>query len=518
MLLTALCVLVTLIPFPYLILQFFENPFYFPEYLHMPLIKAFGNGILLTIITGLFALLWAVPAAVVLGLYHIPYRQLWVGLLVIPLAIPSYLSAFVYSDLLYYTSSLGQLYQSFTGELLPFNIRSTVGGGFVLSLSLYPYIFLPLYTRIRSFDQNIIDYAYTVGHKKISIVRKLILRSSIPTVLFGLTLIMLEALSDYGTVSYLGINSPSLFLFDIWQQTGDIAISVNITLIYLVLTGCIFIFSHYVQKAKSYSSSLESGNSHKFMLKNKVSVCWVYIWLAFIFCIAFLIPTAFYSYHLLASEINFQILPQLLGNSLVPIIVSASLCVVMGLIFGYYSHYGTSKTLKYLIMLATSGYAIPGVILGIAVFIGLIFSNRTLNIALDIKWVFASGSILGLIICYYIKFLTVAYGAVSPVFKSVNLSIFYSALTFGYGQLHAFWRVYMPFFTKPMAIAFIMVTVDILKELPMTLLMRPLGFETFATFTYNMAALEQIPQASGAALVLIVMGTLAAFIPLMTKG
>jgi iron(III) transport system permease protein len=127
-----------------------------------------------------------------------------------------------------------------------------------------------------------------------------------------------------------------------------------------------------------------------------------------------------------------------------------------------------------------------------------------------------SGSLVGLILCYYIKFLTVSYGCLSPVFKTINPSLIQSSLTIGYNHLSASRIIYLTFFKKPIITAFILVIVDILKELPATLLLRPFGFETFATFTYNMAGLERIQEASSAALILIFMGVLTALIPITT--
>lgn len=513
---TAICVFCTLIPFPYLVAHFSRNPFFFPEYLQRPLLEAFGNGIWLAVLTSCFALLWSVPAAILLGLYQVPYKKIWIILLILPMAIPSYLSAFAYSDLLYYTGGLAKYYQSITGTLLPFNIRSTVGGAWVLSLSLYPYIFFPLYLRISRFDQNILDYAQTIGHEKSTIIYRLILKSSISIILFGLTLVILEALGDYGTVSHFGIESPSLFLFDVWQQTGDIAISVNITMIYLLLTGIIFAISYILQISKNYASNRTHKPLKPFQFKNNINLWTGCLWFCIIFSAAFAVPSFFYVSHFINHIFdNIFALQGLVYDSFVPTILAAILCVVMGLIFGFFNHFGHYRFIKLLIIFATSGYAMPGVILAIAVYIALIYFNRMINFYFDVSWIFVSGTIWGLVISYYIKFLTVSYGVISPIFKTLNISVYSNALLCGYGRLRGFMTVYGPIFSRPMVIAFVMVMVDILKELPITLLMRPMGFETFATFTFNMAGLEQIEYAAGAALVLILISSITALIPIM---
>ncbi len=514
--LSIICIIVTLLPFPYLLSIFIKGHFYLPEYLIKPLIASFINGLFLAVITSFFALLWAVPAALCLSFYDFSYKKLWVSILILPIAIPSYLNAYVYSDLLYYTGNFAKWYQHTTGYLIPFNIHSTIGAGFVLSLSLYPYIFFPLYLRLRHFPPNIFDYARTIGHRKLKIIIQSILKSTMPVILFGVSLIILETLADYGTVSYYGIDAPSLFLFDVWQQTGDITIAVNITVLFLMLTNIIFFLSYYYQKRKTYNSPKSSGSLQLFTFKNKIMLYLAHAWLGFLVCITFLIPVVFFLYYFFLTPLpDIVLFKKLAFNSFTPAVIAAILCIIIGFLFSYYSYHGHNKVLKFLIMVCCSGYAFPSVILGIAIYAALLYVNRSFNSLFDTHIVFISGSLFGLIMCYYTKFLTVSYGCLSPVFKTINPSLIQSAITSGYGHLSASRIIYTPFFKKPMVTAFILVIVDSVKELPATLLLRPFGFETFATFTYNMAGLERIPEASSAALILIFMGVVAALIPII---
>jgi iron(III) transport system permease protein len=513
----ALCVFVTLLPIPYLASILIKGGFSLPIYLTESFIMAFINGLVLAMITSLFALLWAVPAGLLLSFYDFSYKKLWVSLLIMPIAIPAYLNAYVYSDLLYYTGYFALWYKNLTGHLIPFNMRSTIGAAFVLSLSLYPYIFFPLYLRLRSFPPNLFDYARTIGHKKLYIMIQSMLKSSMPVILFGISLIILETLADYGTVSYYGINTPSVFLFDIWQQTGDINIAVTITTIFLMITGIIFTASHHYQKQKNYNITKPSGHLQCFTFKTKIGFLSVMTWLVFIFFITFLIPIGFFLYYFFLTPLpKISFLTTLTLNSFMPTIIAGLLCIIIGFLFSYYRYHGYNKFLKSAIMVCCSGYAFPNVILGIAVYAGLLSLNREFNYVFNTHINVISGGMTGLIICYYIKFLTVSYSCLSPVFKTINPSLLQSAITSGYGHLSASKMIYTPFFKKPLIIAFILVVVDIVKELPATLLLRPFGFDTFATFTYNMAGLERIPEASSAALVLIFMGITATLIPIMT--
>jgi iron(III) transport system permease protein len=511
------CILLTLLPFPYLINIVIKGQLYLPDYLIKPLAGAFINGLWLCIVTCFFSVLWAVPAALVLTLYDIRHKKIWLSVLILPIAIPSYLNAYVYSYLLYYTSDLAIWYRHLTGNLMPFNIHSNIGGAFVLSLSLYPYILFPLYQRLKDFPPNIFDYARTIGHKKIIIILQSVLRSSMPVIIFGMALISLETLADYGTVSYYGIDAPSRFLLDIWQQTGDITIAVNITVLFLCMTVLIFFVSNYYQKNKTYNNTKSTGYLKPFKIKNKISLLCINLWLGLIFLITFLIPVLFFVYYFLLTPLpKIDFLLDLTVNSFTPAMIAAILCVVVGFIFSFYHHHGHNKYIKLVITLCCSGYAFPSVILGIAVYTSLLSFNRWFNDIFDIHLMLVSGSLIGLIMCYYIKFLTVSYGGLTPVFKIINPSLLQSTIVSGYDAMTASRLIYGHFFKKPIMIALVLVIVDSIKELPATLLLRPFGFETFATFTYNMAGLERIPEASSAALILIFMGVCATLFPIVT--
>jgi iron(III) transport system permease protein len=512
-----IAVFLTLLPLPYFMIILIKGQFYIPDYLIKPLGGAFVNGLWVAVITCFFSVLWSVPTALLIFLYDFKYKKLLLSMLILPIAIPSYLNAYVYSHLLYYTSDFALWYQGITGRLMPFNIHSNIGVGFVLSLSLYPYIFFPLWLRLRHFPPNIFDYARTVGHRKIAIIIKSILRSSMPVIIFGMSLITLETLADYGTVSYYGVSTPSLFLFDIWQQTGDITIAVTITAFFLILTTLIFFASSLYQKHKTYNSTKSTGRLKTFKIKSTLNKGLGYLWLGFLCSISFLIPILFFMYYFFLTPLpTSDLLITLSYNSFLPAVIAASLCVIIGFLFSFYQYHGRNKFLKSMITLCCSGYAFPSVILGIGVYSSLLYLNRLFNFAFDTHITVISGSLLGLILCYYIKFLTVSYGGLLPVFKTINPSLLQSSIVIGYDNATASRLVYTPFFKKPMMIVFVLVIVDSVKELPATLLLRPFGFETFATFTYNMAGLERIPEASSAALILIFMGVCATLFPIVT--
>gem|GEM_PF-3097307 len=505
----------SLLSLPYMGYVFLKSPLNFPVYLQMPLLSAFGNGILLCIATCIFTLIWSVPSAIFLALYPIRFKKIWLSLCILPIAIPSYLSAYVYSDLLYFSGSVSQWYHGLTGQFLPFNIHSLIGASFVLSLSLYPYIFLPLYVRFQQFPQHIFEYARTIGHKKIYVIYHALFKSAIPVILFGLSLITLEALSDYGTVSHFGVRVPSLFLFEIWQQTGNISIAMNITFIFLLLTGSIFTSAYLYQQKKNYDDAQSHKKTSYFQIKKPLYQYLIYLWLFVVLFISLCLPIGFFLYHFFTMpfpEIDF--IQNLANNSFIPAIIASILCTIIGFIFSYYHYHSHNKVLKSAIIVATSGYAFPSVILGIAVYSVLLTMNRYVNYAFDMQISIISGSIFGLVICYYMKFVTVTYGCLNPVFKTINPSLFQSAITMGHSPIKASRNIYWPFFKKPILVGFVLVLVDILKELPITLLMRPFGFESFATYCYNMASLERIDEAAIAALILIFMGIFAALFPI----
>ena len=173
---------------------------------------------------------------------------------------------------------------------------------------------------------------------------------------------------------------------------------------------------------------------------------------------------------------------------------------------------------KSLILFATSGYAFPGIILGLVVLISTTFFDHMLNDLLGFFGIspigtIISGGMFGLIFAYFLRFLTVSYGNIKTISDQITYSLFEASSLMGYNKFQIIRSVFLPLLQKPVFVAFILVFIDIVKELPITLLLRPFGFESLTTYTYNMAGLEQIAESSPSALMIIMFGIVACMVP-----
>lgn len=207
----------------------------------------------------------------------------------------------------------------------------------------------------------------------------------------------------------------------------------------------------------------------------------------------------------------------LLWNTAYPAFIASFLCGLVALLLSFWQKFEQVNIIqKILISFSVSGYAFPGIILGLVILISTTSFDRMVNNVLPVGGTILSGSLFGLIFAYFLRFLTVAYGNIKPISDQLSFSLFEASKLMGYNKFQIIKLVFLPILQKPIYVAFILVFIDIVKELPATLLLRPFGFESLATHSYNMAGLEQIAESSPSALMIIFFGMVACIIPFST--
>ncbi|MEM6602572.1 MAG: ABC transporter permease subunit [Pseudomonadota bacterium] len=483
---------------------------------YSPLLSTASETFLLLLYTLFFASLWAIPVAYICAFYKFKGSKLWPYLFVFPIAIPSYLNSFVFSEIFYYSGFIGTYYKSLTGDDIPFNIHSIFGAALVLSLSLFPYLFLPLYVRWKNFPKDLNAFLHLEGISHYQRLRKHILPMGMPIIYFGLSLIAMETLADFGTTSFLGVNSLSVFLFNIWQQTIETSLIISVAMIFMTLMICIRSLQSWNKK---YNLISERGkSSHEAHHPTKTRPLLSLLSTAFfcvIFTLSFALPVGYFLYHTLSQE-HIYIVKSLtvLWNTAFPAFTASFFAVIISLFFSFHQKLKNRKYLDVLIHVSTMGYAIPGIVIGIIV---LIVFNAIDHFLIDVfvlpAMAYLSGGFFALIFAYYLRFLTVAYNNIHA--SGLQVSI----ILHEFSSLHSIkpkifiQEVIVPIMKTPVAIGFVLVFIDIIKELPMTFILRPFGFESLATFTYNMAGLEQIAEASPSALLIIGFGLIACIMP-----
>ncbi|MBB5326194.1 iron(III) transport system permease protein [Anoxybacillus tepidamans] len=511
-------VFVAVILFPNLLIgfKFFTEPNENWEHIKFYLMRDYiNNTATILIFTAILTILIGTSLAWLIIMYEFPLRGFFRWGLILPLAIPPYIGAYTYHGLLNYTGVIQttlrntfdiQVNQSY------FNIMSTQGAVFIFTLFLYPYV----YTITKSFFQyqsaSLIENAILLGSSPTSTFFRVALPLSRATIVGSVTLVMLEVLNDYGVVSYFGIQTFSTAIFRTWYGMKDLdsALKLAGTLMFIVIV--VLILEKMLRGRKRYSyASTKVRPIHPKRLKGWKG--WLLFAYSFaIFSIAFLVPLAqllywaFMTYETIWSQAFFQ----LAKNSIFVASITSTIIISIALIIANFTRMHQSLFTKLVSRVTTLGYSIPGAAIAIAII--------TIFISIDTflaKWdtgIVLRTSLVMLISAYVIRFLAIGYNSVEAGFEKIGNTFTEASRLLGASTIRTFFMVDLPLMKNAIAAGFILVFVDILKELPLTLFLQPFNFATLATQAFKYANDERVQEASIASLLIILISATAIFI------
>ena len=471
-----------------------------PHQLHITLALMLGVGLLTAIIGTITA--WLVTFCTFFG------HRLFAAALLLPLAIPTYLAAYIYGDFLDSAGPIFQLWQQFLPVSSYPQITSLGGAIIIMTLVLYPYVFLAARVAFIQQSADLIEAAQGLGLAPAACFLRIGLPLARPAIAVGVALALMECLNDIGAVEYLGVPTLTIGVYDTWLVRGNLAGAAQMALVLLGLM-VVLIAIERSQRA-NYGINPRTGRHRslpRFRLSMPAQI------MAFIICaltltLGFIAPLL-----LLANNALRAHAPIGMGAAIIHSLLlaggAALLTALVALLLGYGGRI-QGKTIQRLTRFAALGYAIPGTVLGLGV---LIILTRLDN--LTAGWVGVSASIFGLLIAYLIRFLSLAHGTLESGFERVSPAMDLAARGLGSTQNAVLWRVHLPLLRPAMLAAMLLVFVDVMKELPATLILRPFDFETLATLLYTHASMGQIENAAHPALAIIAIGLLPILIGLI---
>jgi iron(III) transport system permease protein len=365
----------------------------------------------------------------------------------------------------------------------------------------------------------LIDLGKNLGFSKKRSFFNIILPSARPAIVAGLSLVAMETLSDFGSVSFFGISTLTTGIYNAWISFDDLVLANRLSFYLLIFILGLFLLENFSRKKAQYHSPTKSG----FKKKMPIDLLGRKAFLAFSFCtliffISFLFPvlqmlywTISFPKHLV--DLN---LIRLFSNTMLLVFISSILLIFLSFISNYGNRVTKSKMLNMLNTFSVSGYAIPGIILAVA-FITFIswFDNNIISFFgfKTIKSIFI-GSVLGLILVYFIRFYSLASNGIKSGYLKINYSIDESAYLLGYSKFKTFTNIHIPYLKNSMMLVGVLIAIEVIKELPITLIMRPFNFETFATTAYIFASQDLLEAAAAPSLFLI---TIASIFILITS-
>ncbi len=509
--------LFVLIPIITVFYSFFESTSNYYEILRNTfLIEYISNSLILLISVLVLTFILGVGAAYLVSFFKFPGSNLFKWALILSFAVPPYIYAYSLTAFFENYGTAFTILKTLFGDAnynknIP-KFDGMFGAILSISFSLYAYVYILARASFLYQPQNLIDLGKNLGFSKFRSFYRVILPAARPAIVAGLSLVAMETLAEFGAVDFFSINTLTTGIYNSWITFDDLAFANRVSFFLLLFIFSMFILENLSRRKAKYHFNTREG----FKQKEKIRLSRNNSFLAFTFCfslffVSFLFPISQMLYWTIKFPENLFDLDiiNLVFNTLYLVVLSSLVLIIFSLISNYGNRVSNNRTLNILSTLSISGYAIPGVILAIA-FITFIawFDNsiiKTLGFT-SIKKLFI-GSILGLVLVYFIRFYSLAFNGIKSGYEKINISVDESAYLLGYSKKKTFMNIHIPFLRNSLLFIIILVSLEIVRELPITLILRPFNFETFATTAYISASEDLLEAAAVPSLFLILIAS-----------
>ncbi|MGX2975664.1 ABC transporter permease [Ursidibacter arcticus] len=480
------------------------------------------NSSLLVIGTVFLSLIFALPSAWIVANYQFFGQKTLQWLLCLPLAMPAYLIAFLYTDLLDYSGAFQEMLRNLFGWNTPQDywfpkIRTLYGACFVLALVLYPYIFLLARVALLEQSENLTHSAKMLGATPSQIFRRITFPLIRPAIAVGMALVAMETLGDFGTVSYFAVPTLTTAIYDAWLGFHDLGTASRISIFMLLMIFLFITLEQYSRrKQKSYQRGYEKKSAFKQLTGWKL--CLAHIWCWGLLSMAFFIPLGrllYWAYDYFEQSWNLDFV-QFALNSLKVSVIASVVTVAIALLLHFAHRLSLNskfwlKTTRLSLQISSLGYAIPGTVLAIGLLSPLTFADHKLHallksLELSPVGLIFSGSLFALVLAYTIRFLAMAIGSLETSLGRISPSLDMASQTMGKNGVVMFKKIHIPLISKGIITAALMVFIESMKELNASLLLRPFNFDTLATHVFTFTSDEQLERAALPAIVLVLVG------------
>lgn len=479
------------------------------------------TSLLLVFLTALFTIFIGLSLAWLVAQYQFPLRNFFKWALILPLSIPPFIGAYTYHGILNYTGVIQTtLRNNFDITVNPtyFDIMNIPGAVFIYTMFLFPYVYTITRVFLSQQSASLIESARMLGKGPWKIFFQIVLPISRVAIVGGASLVILEVLNDFGVVKYYGIQTFSTAIFQTWFALGDIESSMKLAASLMSFVILILLFEKLLRGRKQFSYSSTKIRPLPFVKLAGVQAFLATLYTTIIFSFSFLIPVVqLVDWFILTfGKIPFDEVFTYIKNSVSVAGISAIFIIVFGLIIGNFSRLLHSRILKLLPKITVLGYSIPGAVIAVAVVTTFIFLDRML-VPVYLAFGFDSTVVLSvslwmLITAYIIRFFAIGYNAIESGYDKIGTNFRDASRMLGAGLTKTFFKVDVPMMKGAIISGFVLVFVDIMKEIPLTLILRPFNFDTLATKAFQYASDEKIMEASQASLVIIAISAIAIFV------
>lgn len=476
--------------------------------------RYFANTVWLCLGVGLLTAAIGVGAAWLVTTYRFRGRRLLEWTLILPLAIPSYVQAYIYYDLTKVSGPLQTALRDWFDVgadrfTLP-PLSSVPGAIFVLSMALYPYVYLAARAGFMQQTGTLVEISRMLGCSATAAFFRVTLPLARPAIVVGLSLVLMETLADYGAVSLLGVQTFTTGIYKAWFSMGDRVAAAQLASILLLIVLLLVLIERRHRRGQFFNTGNDRPAAAQKLRGSGAGVALVACIMPALF--GFILPVGY-----LVSML-FDLPPgpprdftRAVGNTLLVASVTTTLAVTLGLLMTYGARLADTRFVTFLNRLAGMGYAVPGPVMAIGTLVPLVAVDHALNDLAGRMFGLApglliTGSVGALVFAYLARFMTVSLGAVEAGFAKIRPSLEDAASILGLGVLARLRDVHLRLIGPSIATAGLLVFVDVMKELPATLILRPFDFDTLAVRVFNLARDERLAEAALPALVLVLVG------------
>lgn len=450
------------------------------------------------------------------SMYEFPGRKVFDFALMLPLAIPTYVLAFVFVGIFDYTGPVQGLLRDLFGRGHWFpNVRGTLGVVTVMTLVLYPYVYMLAKSAFQAQGRGVMEAARVLGKGPWGSFFSVALPMARPAIAAGMALALMETLADFGAVSIFNYDTFTSAIYKAWYGFFNIATAAQLASILLLFALSALLLEGRSRKGRKIIQQ------HR--VQNRIPLRGVNAWLSSVWClvilvIAFIVPVCqliVWGIEISAEELNSRYWA-LLGYSMLLALSAAMITLLTAFLLAYFSRVYSEVWIKGLTRVATLGYALPGSVLAVGIMISFtLIDNTSTFINESIGWTVLPllvGSVVALLLAYLVRFMAVAFGPIDTSLERIKPSIPEAGKSLGESSLGVLWRIILPMLTPGLLTAGLLVFVDVMKEMPATLLLRPFGWDTFAVRIFELTSEGEWQRAAIPGLSLVLIGLLPVMI------
>lgn len=460
-----------------------------------------------------------VSTAWLISMYSFPGRKFFSWALIMPISLPAYISGFTWAGILDYTSPVYVFLRNHfgldTGQYLFFNILSLPGAIIIFSLALYPYVYLISRAYFSRQSSTLFEVAASLGKKQSRIFFGVALPMARPAIVAGISLALMEVLNDYGLARYFGVDTFTTGIFTAWFAFSHPQSALKLSAYLMIFVLALIIMERTQRGKMRYDMLGATYRPIKRTMLNKSGGILATTLCILPFLLGFFIPVImliYWSSLTFVDVIDFRF-TQLLFNSFSLAAIASVVVTAAALFIAFTVRSFSSRFVRFLARVSTLGYAIPGAVVAIGILIPflwmdsklILYSSPGVRIALTGTW-------FALIFAYLVRFMAVGYNSIDSGMERISPSLDEASRSLGISNMKTLGKINMPLLRGALISSSLLVFIDVLKELPLTLILRPFNFDTLAIRAFEFASDERVAEAAPAAMIIIIIGLIPVFL------